>query len=200
MTDSPPDKIVRLFFGFELPWAVRQRATGLRTLVVDPKKVVRWVKSVNLHLTVRFLGSTPEGMVPEIVASLGSHCGDIGPIKITIEGTGVFPQPTRPRVLWLGVEGEVESLQRVESVIHQAVEPLGFPREEREYIPHITLGKVRYPQKVTPEVSMYIGATYEPVDCTLKVLHLYASGMGENGIFYTPLASFPLEISDRENS
>ena len=200
MADPPPDKIVRLFFGFELPTSVRQRASSLRTLVIDPKKVVRWVKSVNLHLTVRFLGPTPESILPEIVASLGSKCSEIGPIAIKMSGTGVFPQPTRPRVLWMGVEGEVASLQRVEKVIHQAVEPLGFPREEREFIPHITLAKVRYPKKVTPDVNMYVGATYEPVACTLKVLHLYASGVGEKGIFYTPLASFPLENSDQENS
>ena len=200
MSDGQPEPIIRLFFGFDLPREIGQRAAGLRTLVTDPKKVVRWIRSVNLHLTVRFLGPSPQSMVPEIISGLGTRCADIGPIRLRIEKTGVFPQPARPRVLWLGVTGELPKLQRVEAEIHEAVQPLGYPREEREFVPHITLGRVRYVKKVTPDVTMYLGAQYEPVDCILKVLHLYASGVGEKGIFYTPLASFPLEISDQENS
>ena len=200
MTDGQPEPIIRLFFGFDLPRAVGHRAAGLRTLVTDPKKVVRWVRSANLHLTVRFLGPSPQSMVPEIVSSLGTRCADIGPIELRIEKTGVFPQPARPRVLWLGITGELPKLQRVESEIHEAVQPLGYPREEREFVPHITLGRVRYVKKVTPDVTMYLGAQYEPVDCTLKVLHLYESRMGDKGIIYSSLASFPLEISDQENS
>ncbi|MCH8327459.1 MAG: RNA 2',3'-cyclic phosphodiesterase [Candidatus Marinimicrobia bacterium] len=200
MTDARPEKVLRLFFGFDLPRDVGQRAAGLRTMVDDPKKAVRWIRAANLHLTVRFLGATPQSMVSEIVKSVGSRCAEIGNIGLRIEKTGVFPQPTRPRVLWLGVTGELPKLKRLEADIHQAVEPLGYPREERDFVPHIALGRIRYVKKVTPDVTMYLGAQYEPVDCVLKVLHLYESSTGDKGVIYTPLASFPLEISDQEHS
>ncbi|UCH62615.1 MAG: RNA 2',3'-cyclic phosphodiesterase [Fidelibacterota bacterium] len=187
-----PDEIIRTFFGFELPTEVPRRAAGLRTLVDDPKRAVRWVKGVNIHLTVRFLGATPRTAVEEIAVAVQSKLEGSPSLQVRIEGTGVFPTPTRPRVLWLGVTGDIARLQQLEESIHQVVQPMGFPREKREFIPHITLGRVRYPQKITPDVAKFLHAEYEPVDCPLQALHLYESRLGSKGVTYIPLATFPL--------
>lgn len=195
-----PDEIVRTFFGFELPPEVPRRAAGLRTLVDDPKQAVRWVKGTNIHLTVRFLGATPRKAVEEIAAATQKKLEGFPSLHVRIEGTGVFPKPTRPRVVWLGVTGDIARLQELEENIHQVVEPIGFPREKREFIPHITLGRVRYPQKITPDVAKFLHAEYEPVDCPLKGLHLYESRLGDKGITYIPLATFPLKLTCQEKS
>ncbi|MBA7638557.1 MAG: RNA 2',3'-cyclic phosphodiesterase [Calditrichaeota bacterium] len=193
-----PEDIVRTFFGFELPPEVPRRAAGLRTLVDDPKQAVRWVKGTNIHLTVRFLGATPRKAVEEIAVATQKKLEGFPSLHVRIEGTGVFPTPTRPRVVWLGVTGDIARLQELEESIHQVVEPMGFPREKREFMPHITLGRVRYPQKITPDVAKFLHAEYEPVDCPLQVLHLYESRLGNKGITYIPLATFPLKLIDQE--
>lgn len=187
------DDIVRTFFGFDLPRAVGDRAAGLRTLVDDPKKAVRWVKGRNIHLTLRFLGATPRTAVDDIAAAMEPQLQTFPPLEIVVRGTGVFPAPTRPRALWMGVDGDTAQLLELEETIHQVVEPKGFPRAERDYIPHITLGRVRYPQKITPDVTMFLNAEYEPVECSLKALHLYESRMGDGGLIYVPLATFKLQ-------
>ncbi|GAH69849.1 unnamed protein product, partial [marine sediment metagenome] len=125
---------------------------------------------------------------------------DFPSLHVCVEGTGVFPVPTRPRVLWLGVTGDLHQLQALEQAIHQVVGPMGFPREEREFIPHITLGRVRYPQKITPDVAKFLHAEYEPVNCPLQALHLYESRLGNKGITYIPLATFPLKLTCQERS
>ena len=195
-----PDEVVRTFFGFDLPPEVPRRAAGLRTLVDDPKRAVRWVKGTNIHLTVRFLGTTPKKAVEEIAVATQKKLEEFPSLQVHIEGTGVFPTPTRPRILWLGVAGDITRLQELEKSIHQVVGPMGFPREEREFIPHITLGRVRYPQKITPDVAKFLHAEYEPVDCPLQVLHLYESRLGNKGVMYIPLATFPLKLTCQEKS
>lgn len=192
--------LVRLFFGFELPRDVIRISRELRTLVGDPKKTVRWVPTHNIHLTLRYLGPTPDSAVAGIVSAAESGLADMRTMQITLAGTGVFPAPTRPRVLWLGVDGDIETVQQMEGAIHGLVEPLGFPKEPRDYVPHVTLGRVRYPQKVPPDVSMFLQAEYQPVDCSLEVLNLYESRVGERGVSYVPLASFQLNSTDQERS
>lgn len=192
--------IIRTFFGFELPTEVPRLATGLRTLVNDPKRAVRWVKGANIHLTIRFLGATPNPTVYEIEEALRKKLVDSPSLTVQVEGTGVFPTPNRPRVIWLGLTGDIDGLRRLEGEIHQVVGPMGFPREEREFTPHITLGRVRYPQKITPDVAKFMNAQYEPVNCMLQELHLYESRMGNKGVTYIPLATFPLKPIRLETS
>ncbi len=194
------ETIVRTFFGFDLPPEVPRRAAGLRTLVDDPKRAVRWVKGSNIHLTVRFLGATPREAVEEIATAMREKLEGFRAFRVSVEGTGVFPAPTRPRILWLGLTGDIGRLQALEETIHQVVGPMGFPREEREFIPHITLGRVRYPQKITPDVSKFLSVEYEAVDCPLEALHLYESRPGDKGIVYVHLATFPLKFTDQERS
>ncbi len=184
--------ITRIFFGFALPPEVSRRAGMLRTLVTDPKNAVRWVKGRNIHLTLRFLGVTPHTAAAEIITGLKDGLAGYGPLAITIEGTGVFPAPARPRVLWMGVSGDIEGLTRIEETIHDVVGPLGFPRVDREFKPHVTFGRVRYPQKVTPDVSMFLNSEYDPIRCELASLHLYESKQGADGLRYIPLATFPI--------
>jgi 2'-5' RNA ligase len=194
------EDIIRTFFGFDLPREVSLRAAGLRTLVNDPKHAVRWVKGENIHLTVRFLGATPRSAVEEIATAMQGELIDFPASTVSISNCGVFPAPTRPRVLWLGVEGDIARLQALEKAIHQVVGPMGFPRERREYIPHITIGRVRYPQKITPDVSKFMNAEYEPIECFLQTLHLFESRPAEKGVVYIPLATFQLKSVDQEGS
>ena len=194
------DKIMRVFLGFDLPREVPHRAAGLRTLVKDPGRAVRWVKGTDIHLTVRFLGATPQQAVNEIAEGMREQLASFQSPQVRVTGTGVFPAATRPRVLWLDVNGQTERLQALEEAIHQVVGPLGFPREEREFTPHITIGRVRYPQKITPDVTNFLNAEYTPVECPLEKLVLFESRPADNGVIYASLASFQLTSAQQEKS
>ena len=193
-------KILRVFLGFDLPREVPQRVAALRTLVEDPRQAVRWVQGANIHLTVRFLGATPQGAVNEIDEALQVQLASFQSLRVQITGTGVFPAATRPRIIWLGVSGQTERLQALEEAIHQVVGPLGFPRERREFSPHVTIGRVRYPQKITPDVTNFLKAEYTPVECPLEKLVLFESRPADKGVIYPSLASFQLTSAQQEKS
>jgi len=91
------------------------------------------VSTNRLHLTVKFLGDTEEGLVPEIEGAAREACADIRPFEITVRGTGAFPSLSRMNVVWVGVEG-AEAIGR---------ESLGFAAERRPWKAHVTLARVK---------------------------------------------------------
>jgi 2'-5' RNA ligase len=161
---------------------------------------VRWVKGENIHLTVRFLGATPKTALEQIESEIANKLKQSAPMTVYVDRTGVFPIPARPRILWMGVEGDIVPLQELEKAIHEAVGPLGFPKEQRPYVPHVTIGRVRYPQKITPDVSKFMNAEFNRIECPLNELHLFESRPAEKGVVYIPLATFPLKALTEEGS
>ena len=103
---------------------------------------LKLVKLEQVHLTLKFLGDTEEALVPRIVEGMRRSVAGVAPFAIRVRGTGAFPNLRRMRVLWVGLEGGqplVEIARRLEA----EVEPLGYPREGRDFSPHVTLARVR---------------------------------------------------------
>ncbi len=100
------------------------------------------VSTDQLHLTVKFLGDTEEGLIPEIVVAIREACADVRPFEIRVRGTGAFPSLGRMNVIWVGVEG-AEPIARIAGALEASLEPLGFPREARPWTAHATLARVK---------------------------------------------------------
>ena len=100
------------------------------------------VATDHLHLTLKFLGDTEEGLVPEIMSAMREACGGVAAFSIRVRGTGAFPNPSRPGVLWVGIEGG-EPLGRIAKTLDEHLVALGFAREGRPWSPHVTLARVR---------------------------------------------------------
>ena len=71
---------------------------------------INWVKNVQLHLTLKFLGHTPESSINDVIDHVDKITPNIKPFDLKIDETGCFPVPTRPRTLWLGVKGDLDPL------------------------------------------------------------------------------------------
>ena len=78
------------------------------------------------------------------------------PFELTIKKTGCFPKKERPRVLWLGIDGNITPLKSLFLNIERKIEVLGFPKARDEYFPHITIARVKYPQKHTPDITTFL--------------------------------------------
>jgi len=100
------------------------------------------VSTDQIHLTVKFLGDTEEGLVPEIEGAIHEACADIRPFEITVQGTGAFPSLSRMNVVWVGVEG-AEAIGRTAAVLDGSLESLGFAAERRPWKAHVTLARVK---------------------------------------------------------
>jgi len=121
------------------------RSPALDQLAADLRRASPSLKVVDpaqVHLTVKFLGETEEGLVPEIVTAMREATAGVRPFEIRVRGTGAFPNLGRMNVLWVSVEG-AEPIAKIADALEGALEALGFPREGRPWKAHVTLARVK---------------------------------------------------------
>ncbi|MBI4201525.1 MAG: RNA 2',3'-cyclic phosphodiesterase [Chloroflexi bacterium] len=137
------EKGLRLFVAVGLPEEtrayLRQAIQELRSIDLD---AIRWVKPEGIHLTLKFLGDTPVKRLDAIGEAMFQGSRSFAPFGLRIRGAGAFPNLSSPRVVWLGLSGEVTELARLQGRLEDALEAAGFPREQRGFSPHLTLGRV----------------------------------------------------------
>jgi 2'-5' RNA ligase len=135
---------LRTFIAVDTGKAIRDRCVGLQESLARAEAGVKWVEAENLHVTLLFLGEVEDRTVPTLCRAVAEVCAGQDRFRLCVEGVGCFPNPRPPRVVWVGVgAGGAELI-----TLHEALEPpllaLGcYRREERQYTPHITLGRVR---------------------------------------------------------
>lgn len=108
----------------------------------DADRRLKIVSTSQLHLTLKFLGETEEGLVPNVVEAMRQATSDSTPASLRLRGTGAFPDLSRIRVIWVGVEG-ADGLAAVARRLDELVEPLGYARESRPWTAHLTLARAR---------------------------------------------------------
>ncbi len=113
-------------------------AAGLR----DAGFPIRWVPPQNIHLTLKFLGELSEERVRDVCSAVDDAADGVAPFEMIVGGFGAFPSLRRPQVVWVGVELE-STIQSLQGSLEEALAGLGFPREERSFRPHLTLGRAR---------------------------------------------------------
>lgn len=139
-----PEGDARLFVAVPLPPAAIADCTALvETVRGGPLgRVPRWVHVPNLHLTVRFLGPTPADRVPAVIGALAMALGGAPAFEVRLAGAGSFPGTRKPRTLWLGIERGADELGAMARVVDAAVQPLGWPPDDRAYRPHLTVARL----------------------------------------------------------
>jgi 2'-5' RNA ligase len=137
----------RLFVALEPTDAVRRRlgaiAQDLRRTAGRAADDVRWVQPENVHLTLQFLGAVPDARVGDVAEAVRGAAAGSRALSLEVKGAGGFPNARRPRVVWVGLAGDVEPLAALVADLGRRLAPLGFPPEERAYAPHLTLGRAR---------------------------------------------------------
>ena len=187
----------RLFVALEPPDAVRRRivraAAELRRAAGRAEADVRWVAPENLHLTLQFLGGVPEERVPVLAAALEAAAAGSRPLTLEVTGAGGFPKARRPRVVWLGMAGDVPALAAMVDDLGRRLAPLGFPPEARPFSPHLTLGRAR-DQRGAPGLGGALAAraqedgfAWRATEVVLFESHLSAKGPRYEAILRAPL-------------
>jgi 2'-5' RNA ligase len=135
---------IRSFIAIELPEEAKKGLARLRKeLERDEHKFVKWVDPGGIHLTLKFLGNMPAKRVAEITEAMGKAAQGTSSFHLEISGLGAFPSLKQVRVFWVGIGGELDKLSRLQQSIDSALAALGFAKEERPFVPHLTLARVR---------------------------------------------------------
>jgi 2'-5' RNA ligase len=137
-------ELIRSFIAIELPPVVKQELITLEgVLKKRGPPVVRWVDPQGIHLTLKFLGDVASDRIDEINMAIDEATQGLNPFRLELQEVGAFPNLNRVQVVWVGAKGELDKLMYLQKQIESNTEQLGFPREERAFTPHLTLGRVR---------------------------------------------------------
>ena len=135
---------IRSFVAIELPEEAKKGLASLRReLERDEHRFVKWVDPGGIHLTLKFLGNIPSKRVTETTEAMKKAAQGLSPFFLEISGLGAFPSLKQVRVVWVGVGGELDKLSTLQQNIDSALAALGFAREERSFVPHLTVARVR---------------------------------------------------------
>lgn len=156
----------------------------------DQKELeIRWVPAKNYHVTLHFLGNTETVRLAEIETMLAETAATTPPFKLKISGVGAFPDDMSSRVLWFGVQNS-KALRHLQGRIAERFSNFGYDREDREYSPHLTIGRLRNPHRTRDLLSPFVRKSLAKIDVTEIVL--FESVGAVPFPVYKILKSFPL--------
>lgn len=135
--------MIRTFIAVEVASEAREKAAELMETLRTCGARISWTKPHNLHLTLKFLGDTPEARLVDVGQAVASAAAESPVFSLQLIGAGAFPDPRRPQTLWIGVEQGREAACRLAATIDESLHRQGFPREKRGFQPHLTIGRVR---------------------------------------------------------
>lgn len=136
---------IRTFIAVDLATGVKDRLTALREKLGGNNAAVKWVPTENFHLTLLFLGEVQQLEVVDICKVVAKRSAKHAPFAVDIAGLGAFPNVRRPKILWAGITDGVEPLKALHADLEEGLLELGcYRREDREYTPHLTLGRLTH--------------------------------------------------------
>jgi RNA 2',3'-cyclic 3'-phosphodiesterase len=135
--------VIRGFIGVQIAPEVRARISEAIVQVAPGISGIRWVPEDNFHFTLKFLGAIEESQIESIGKALSEAIRPFRRFTINAKCLGVFPNLKRARILWVGLKGD--ELPALAKSVETVLEPFGFPRENRIFRPHLTVGRWRHP-------------------------------------------------------
>lgn len=184
---------MRLFVAVPLPESLKNSLVGAQKALKEVLPGVRWVKAEQLHLTLKFLGETPEDRLAAVEGALESVLASRAAFPVELAGIGAFPSEKFPRVVWAGVHGGQETLRGLAAELEKALEPLGFPREERPFQAHLTLGRFKDPRPAAPSPPWREWASQDFGTFLAAGVNLFRSRLHAQGPVYEVLRQYALK-------
>lgn len=184
----------RVFCAIELPRQTRMRLLShiekLQALV--PEVRASWSRESNIHLTLKFLGETSHQQVRKFDSAISRAVKGISPFPILISGSGVFPRPRDPRVLWVGISDPQRRLANLHSRIEAESEQEGLSREARQFHPHLTLARLRNRKGARDIARAHEELKFAPEEVTVNEVLLIRSELSSDGSRYTTISRHTL--------
>lgn len=189
--------VIRAFIAIELSSEIHHRLDQVSKQLKDQlvNMPVRWVPGQNIHLTLKFLGDVSITNLDMLTKILESTVSTHHSFEISAGGLGAFPKIHQPRVIWIGLEVPPE-LIAIQHSLELETARVGYPREERPFSPHLTLGRVSRNVSVveTQAIARALEATKVGFLGVTRVMaiNLFRSDLNPNGAVYTRIYSAPL--------
>ncbi len=186
---------IRTFIAIEIPEEIKEALGRLQQRLRAAEVKVRWVNPQNIHLTTKFLGDVNDSDVPKVCEVVKQAATQTPAFELEVAGLGAFPPKGAPHILWVGLQGGIETLARfVEEVDGALADELGIRPERRKYHPHLTLGRVKSTRNTDRLKALMTEC--EPVELgtfSAESVTLFMSELTSEGAIHTPMAEMKFE-------
>lgn len=184
----------RIFCAVELPDYVRAELKDhiyrLRDAV--PDVTASWTGVDNIHLTLKFFGNVNVDRIPAISKAAARAVKEFPRFPIEVGQTGVFPKPSRPQVLWIGVNDPSGKLLELQQRLENECAKEGFEKEDRAYRPHLTIARLRKPDGARRLADAHLNMDFKPAEIMVSELMAFRSELSSKGSRYTPVSRHEL--------
>ncbi|MBI4387933.1 MAG: RNA 2',3'-cyclic phosphodiesterase [Candidatus Omnitrophica bacterium] len=182
---------IRAFLAIDCKQDVQKKLISLAELLKNRSNGFRWVKEENLHMTLRFLGEVEESKIAHMELGLRQALQEFESFPIIFSGFRGFPNLSHCRVLWVDVIEGADSCRQLKKVIDESLVSFGFPKETEEFVPHMTLARLKFPQNV----SLLMPVSSPKVITMVESLVCFKSELTSSGPNYHSL--FKVFLKDR---
>jgi len=184
---------IRAFLAADPPPQILERIAAIqRELKKTVQGSIAWVRPEGIHLTLKFFGNIAPEQAEAIGTEVRRAVSGIPPLSLCGRSLGVFPDLRRPRVIWLGLDGDVARLSALQEKIEAGLETRGFAREERSFRAHLTLARIKDRRGLVGlEQALKNPRFQEAGDFVVDKLTLFRSELTPKGAIYNRLATFP---------
>ncbi|OPY17645.1 MAG: 2'-5'-RNA ligase [Syntrophus sp. PtaB.Bin075] len=195
MTEFEP---IRAFLAIEPPEAVRQAMAAVQNrLKYCMSGAISWVRPEGIHLTLKFFGNIAETDVDRISAAVGPVASRFAPLDLQVRQVGLFPDFRRPRVVWMGLEGDISALKALQQEVDEQLARYGFHREDRDFRAHLTLARIKSSRGLSGlDRVMKKSDGYEAGRFRAAGLTLFRSDLTPQGAIYSKLAGYPFQSGE----
>ena len=183
---------IRTFIAIELPDELKQAVDKLIVGLKPFGPEVRWVRAANLHFTLRFLGDIEKDDIVKLGEHMQTHLSKLPSFKLRLAGLGCFPNLKKPRVVWLGCDGDMEMLKQLAFQVESVCEDVGFGKADKSFSPHLTIGRIKDPRGLEPLIKRLAAVHFDTQDFKADQVIVFKSDLSPRGPTYTPLAKIKL--------
>jgi 2'-5' RNA ligase len=187
------EKSLRAFLAIEPPANILREIGNIQNRLKGACPFdVRWVKPEGIHVTLKFFGNVSGEDIRAISGVVEKNTRTMAPLNLNVKKTGLFPSLKRPRVIWIGIEGDIPSLLLLQNSLEEGFTGCGFPKEERPFRPHLTIGRIKTTKYSGDTEKFWQSADgCEAGSFQASGLGLFKSDLTPQGALYTKLAWFP---------
>lgn len=146
--------MIRTFIALPIPDNLRETLRTAISALREKNDGVKWVRPESVHITLKFLGNINEDLVGPLARELDTAASFCPELSLYFSGFGVFPNPRRPRVIWVGLKGDIAQLGELASSIDKGCAKLGLNPEKRPFNAHITLGRLKVPSMIDLDINL----------------------------------------------
>ncbi len=176
----------------ELTAEIRDALQEVQSALGRAADGIRWIRQEQLHLTVKFLGETPDGEVPRVAEAVARSAARSRPFEMQLTECGCFPPGGPVRIVWVGTHDGSGALQESVYAVEEEMEGIDFPRESRPFSAHLTIGRAKDGRGSSAIRTAVERCTVKPVIQSVGELTLMSSVLSPKGPSYSVVSKAKL--------